>query len=154
MLRRGAAKGNDGHRWVSQTRRGHMFWNGTEPSNFLGIYKAEQFSATQNQWIVNPEVRIQITVEVDQECISRWLERVMLNVRLQEQPQGHLLVDRQGEPSGRFTFTSQDSGDHSICLSPVSNSWFDNTKTVSDPFYSTTSSCITPLMTCQPENDF
>lgn len=59
-----------------------MFWNGTEPSNFLGIYKAEQFSATQNQWIVNPEVRIQITVEVDQECISRWLERVMLNVRL------------------------------------------------------------------------
>lgn len=30
----------------------------------VGMYKAEQFSAVQNQWIVNPEVRIQITVEV------------------------------------------------------------------------------------------
>ncbi|KAL1932265.1 hypothetical protein VTP01DRAFT_9321 [Rhizomucor pusillus] len=74
-----------------------------------GIYKAEQFSATQNQWIVNPEVRIKITVE--------------------EQPQGHLLTDREGEASGRFTFTSQDSGDHLICLSTISNSWFDSTKT-------------------------
>lgn len=33
--------------------------------SFPGIYKAEQFSAVQNQWIVNPEVKIQITVEVN-----------------------------------------------------------------------------------------
>ena len=29
-----------------------------------GTYKAEQFSSVQNQWIVNPDSRIQITVEV------------------------------------------------------------------------------------------
>ncbi|CDH54456.1 endosomal cargo receptor [Lichtheimia corymbifera JMRC:FSU:9682] len=74
-----------------------------------GIYKAEQFSATQNQWIVNPEARIQITVE--------------------ELPQEHVVVNRQDSPSGRFTFTSAESGDHSICLSVASTSWFDSTKT-------------------------
>lgn len=39
-----------------------------------GIYKAEQFSAVQNQWIVNPEVKIQITVEVNagyHACVAR-----------------------------------------------------------------------------------
>ena len=37
------------------------------------------------------------------------------------------LVNTRGLPEGRFTFTSHDSGDHSICLSPnfaSSTSWF------------------------------
>src|SRR5882672_6568140 len=36
------------------------------------------------------------------------------------------LVNTRGLPEGRFTFTSHDSGDHSICLSPnfATNTWF------------------------------
>ncbi|KAI9489680.1 emp24/gp25L/p24 family/GOLD-domain-containing protein [Zychaea mexicana] len=97
----------------------YFYLEGTEKKCFLeelpketmvtGTYKAEQFSAVQNQWIVNPDVRIQITVE--------------------ELPQEHVVVERQNAASDRFTFTSADSGDHSICLSVVSSSWFDSTKT-------------------------
>ncbi|KAI9314999.1 emp24/gp25L/p24 family/GOLD-domain-containing protein [Dichotomocladium elegans] len=97
----------------------YFYLEGSEKKCFLeelpketmvtGSYKAEQFSAVQNQWIVNPEVRVQITVE--------------------ELPQEHVVVNRQDAPSGRFTFTSAESGDHSICLSVVSTSWFDSTKT-------------------------
>ncbi|KAL0085825.1 emp24/gp25L/p24 family/GOLD-domain-containing protein [Phycomyces blakesleeanus] len=74
-----------------------------------GTYKAEQYSDAQKQWIVSPELKIQITVE--------------------ELPQGHVVVDRQGDASGRFTFTSAESGDHSICLAPVSTAWFDSSRT-------------------------
>ncbi|CDH49333.1 endosomal cargo receptor [Lichtheimia corymbifera JMRC:FSU:9682] len=97
----------------------YFYLEGSEKKCFLeelpqetlvtGIYKAEQFSAVQNQWIVNPEVKIQITVE--------------------EVAQEHILVNRQDQPSGRFMFTSVDAGDHSICLSVASTSWFDSTKT-------------------------
>lgn len=36
------------------------------------------------------------------------------------------IVNTRGPPEGRFTFTSHDSGDHSICLSPhfAQNTWF------------------------------
>jgi p24 family protein alpha len=36
---------------------------------------------------------------------------------------GSSLVNTRGMPEGRFTFTSHDSGDHSICLS-VQSAWF------------------------------
>ncbi|KAG2220636.1 hypothetical protein INT45_014066 [Circinella minor] len=97
----------------------YFYLEGSEKKCFLeelpketmvtGTYKAEQFSAVQNQWIVNPELRMQITVE--------------------ELPQEHVVVDRKNAAQDRFTFTSSESGDHSICLSVVSNSWFDSTKT-------------------------
>ncbi|KAI9256503.1 emp24/gp25L/p24 family/GOLD-domain-containing protein [Phascolomyces articulosus] len=97
----------------------YFYLEGSEKKCFLeelpketmvtGTYKAEQFSAVQNQWIVNPELSIQITVE--------------------ELPQEHIVVDRKASAQDRFTFTSAESGDHSICLSVVSSSWFDSTKT-------------------------
>ncbi|CAO3594689.1 unnamed protein product [Absidia cylindrospora] len=74
-----------------------------------GTYTAEQFSDTQHKWIVNQQVKIDITVE--------------------EIPQGNVVVSRQGGAKGRFTFTSAELGDHSICLSPVPTSYFDSTKT-------------------------
>ncbi|ORY92372.1 emp24/gp25L/p24 family/GOLD-domain-containing protein [Syncephalastrum racemosum] len=105
--------------FLAPTHALYFYLDGSEKKCFLeelpketmvtGMYKAEQFSAVQNQWIVNPEVRIQITVE--------------------ELPQEHTIVSMQREAEGRFTFTSAESGDHSICLSAVSNSWFDSTKT-------------------------
>ncbi|KAF1796466.1 emp24/gp25L/p24 family/GOLD-domain-containing protein [Mucor lusitanicus] len=75
----------------------------------IGIYKSEQFSVAQNKWIENDELKIEITVE--------------------ELPQGHKIVETKSKSSGRFTFTSTESGDHAICLSAASNSWFDSTKT-------------------------
>ncbi|KAI7869100.1 emp24/gp25L/p24 family/GOLD-domain-containing protein [Mucor mucedo] len=75
----------------------------------IGIYKSEQFNAAQNQWIENKELKIEITVE--------------------ELPQGHKTFETKGESSGRFTFTSTDSGDHSICLSAATNGWFDSSRT-------------------------
>lgn len=38
---------------------------------------------------------------------------------------GHSVANTRGPPEGRFTFTSHDAGDHSICLSTsYSSSWF------------------------------
>jgi p24 family protein alpha len=38
---------------------------------------------------------------------------------------GHSVANTRGPPDGRFTFTSHDAGDHSICLSTnYSSSWF------------------------------
>jgi len=43
----------------------------------------------------------------------------------QEVESGHSVVSTRGPPDGRFTFTSHDAGDHSICLSTnYSSSWF------------------------------
>ncbi|KAI9365863.1 emp24/gp25L/p24 family/GOLD-domain-containing protein [Pilaira anomala] len=73
------------------------------------VYSSEQFSAAQNVWVENKDLKIEITVE--------------------ELPQGYRIVDNKGDSSGRFSFTSSESGDHSICISAASNSWFDNSKT-------------------------
>ncbi len=43
----------------------------------------------------------------------------------QEVESGHSVVSTRGPPDGRFTFTSHDAGDHSICLSTnYSSTWF------------------------------
>ena len=43
----------------------------------------------------------------------------------QEVESGHSVANTRGPPEGRFTFTSHDAGDHSICLSTsYSSSWF------------------------------
>ena len=44
---------------------------------------------------------------------------------LQEVENGHTVVSTRGPSDGRFTFTSHDAGDHSICVSTnYSSSWF------------------------------
>ena len=43
----------------------------------------------------------------------------------QEVESDHSVVSTRGPPDGRFTFTSHDAGDHSICLSTnYSSTWF------------------------------
>ena len=43
----------------------------------------------------------------------------------QEVKSGHSVANTRGPPDGRFTFTSHDAGDHSICLSTnYSSTWF------------------------------
>ncbi|KAI7906551.1 emp24/gp25L/p24 family/GOLD-domain-containing protein [Cokeromyces recurvatus] len=105
--------------YLTSTQALYFYLEGSEKKCFIedlpketmviGVYKSEQFSSAQNQWIENPDVKIEITVE--------------------ELPQGHKIVETKSKSSGRFTFTSMESGDHAICLAVVSNSWFDSTKT-------------------------
>jgi len=40
---------------------------------------------------------------------------------------GHTVTKTRGPPDGRFTFTSHESGDHSICVSTNYTSWFSST---------------------------
>ncbi|KAI8888718.1 hypothetical protein K501DRAFT_239840 [Backusella circina FSU 941] len=75
----------------------------------IGVFRSEQLSANGQTWQENKDVKIDVSVEV--------------------LPQGHKLVEASYHSSDRFVFTSLDSGDHAICLSAASNSWFDNTKT-------------------------
>ncbi len=46
---------------------------------------------------------------------------------MQEVDTGEIVVKTKGPSDGRFTFTSHDSGDHSICLSTNYTSWFSST---------------------------
>ena len=46
---------------------------------------------------------------------------------LKELETSHTVVHTRGPSDGRFTFTSHDAGDHSICLSTNYSSWFSNT---------------------------
>ncbi|EPQ56371.1 hypothetical protein GLOTRDRAFT_115647 [Gloeophyllum trabeum ATCC 11539] len=70
-----------------------------------GHYRALEWSDEQQAYVNNPELGI--LVEVD------------------EMETSHPVVRTRGPPDGRFTFTSHDSGDHSICLSTnYSSSWF------------------------------
>jgi len=48
-------------------------------------------------------------------------------VEVQEEPSGHVVVKTTGPNDGRFTFTSHEAGDHSICLSTNYTSWFSHT---------------------------
>jgi len=47
-------------------------------------------------------------------------------IEVNEMESSNPIVNTRGLPEGRFTFTSHDSGDHSICLSPhfASTTWF------------------------------
>lgn len=46
---------------------------------------------------------------------------------VQEMESGHNVVKTKGPSDGRFTFTSHEAGDHSICLSTNYTSWFSST---------------------------
>ncbi|KAI0331466.1 hypothetical protein GY45DRAFT_1322262 [Cubamyces sp. BRFM 1775] len=73
-----------------------------------GHYRALEWSETEQKYVENPNLGI--LVEVD------------------ELETGHNVVKTRGPSDGRFTFTSHDSGDHSICLSSnYGTSWFTTT---------------------------
>lgn len=78
-----ASKRNDGYRYLPQRSR-VIACHWAHGRRLLGTFKAEQFSAVQNRWIVNPDVRIQITVEVSKtglpDCVLlfTWLMPILL----------------------------------------------------------------------------
>ncbi|KAI0272638.1 emp24/gp25L/p24 family/GOLD-domain-containing protein [Gloeopeniophorella convolvens] len=70
-----------------------------------GHYRALEWNEQSQEYKINDELGI--TVEVT------------------EVETGHSVVNTRGPSDGRFTFTSHDSGDHSICLSTnYSSTWF------------------------------
>ncbi|RPD64359.1 hypothetical protein L226DRAFT_484325 [Lentinus tigrinus ALCF2SS1-7] len=73
-----------------------------------GHYRALEWSEQEQKYVENSNLGI--LVEVD------------------ELETGHNVVKTRGPADGRFTFTSHDSGDHSICLSSnYGTSWFSST---------------------------
>ncbi|TFK32797.1 emp24/gp25L/p24 family/GOLD-domain-containing protein [Crucibulum laeve] len=72
-----------------------------------GHYRALEWSEQEQKYAENPELGI--TVEVE------------------EEPSGHVVVKTTGPSDGRFTFTSHEPGDHSICISTNYTSWFSHT---------------------------
>jgi len=71
-----------------------------------GHYRALEWHETEQQYKQNPSLGVQILVD--------------------EMATSTTLVNTRGSSEGRFTFTSHDSGDHSICLSAhfVQPTWF------------------------------
>ncbi|PFH46882.1 hypothetical protein AMATHDRAFT_7310 [Amanita thiersii Skay4041] len=72
-----------------------------------GHYRGLEWSEGQRKYVENPELGI--VVEVEEAATS------------------HLVVKTTGPYDGRFTFTSHEAGDHSICLSTNYTSWFSHT---------------------------
>ncbi|RXW14672.1 hypothetical protein EST38_g11175 [Candolleomyces aberdarensis] len=72
-----------------------------------GHYRALEWSESQQLYLENEELGIIVEV--------------------QEEPSGHVVVKTVGPLDGRFTFTSHEAGDHSICLSTNHSSWFSHT---------------------------
>ncbi|ORY92471.1 emp24/gp25L/p24 family/GOLD-domain-containing protein [Leucosporidium creatinivorum] len=71
----------------------------------VGHYKAEEWQESTKNYIVNDQLGIQIVV--------------------QEVDSGDKVVNTRGLPQGKFTFTSHEAGDHTICLrSNYTGGWF------------------------------
>jgi len=72
-----------------------------------GTYRALEWSESTQSYAENPEMGILVDVE--------------------EMESSHSVVRTRGPSDGKFTFTSHEAGDHSICLSTNYTSWFSNT---------------------------
>lgn len=73
-------------------------------STVVASYDAQEWKDSTNTFETNHALGIQITVD-----------HVQSNSRL---------VNQKGDNSGKFAFTSHDSGEHIICLSSNTTSWF------------------------------
>lgn len=87
-----------------------------------GHYKALEWDETNSLYEYNEKLGVQVDVEV---CICSLVYSSILNILGQEMDTQHTVVKVRGPNEGRFTFTSHDSGDHSICLSTnYTPGWF------------------------------
>ncbi|KAL0576445.1 emp24p/erv25p-related protein [Marasmius crinis-equi] len=79
------------------------------PTNTVveGHYRALEWSEAEQRYFDNANLGIHVEVE--------------------EAESAHTVVKTKGPSEGRFTFTSHEAGDHSICLSTNYTSWFSST---------------------------
>jgi hypothetical protein len=97
----------------------YFYLEGSEPKCFIEelpketmvvcTYSAEELSDIDGVFRENPNLGIQMTVE--------------------ELSEKHRVSTQKGSSSGHFTFTSSESGDHSICFTTNSTGWFTSSKT-------------------------
>ncbi|KAG6030261.1 hypothetical protein E4U41_000142 [Claviceps citrina] len=80
-----------------------FFENVPKDTLFVGHYTAEEYDDRVNAWQQHDGISIYISVD-----------EVFDN--------DHRIVSQRGSSSGRFTFTSHESGEHRICFVPSSNS--------------------------------
>ncbi|KAF7294453.1 Membrane protein [Mycena kentingensis (nom. inval.)] len=102
---------------ITATQALHFYLDANEKRCFIeelptdtvveGHYRALEWSEANQVYAEDPNLGI--IVEVD------------------ELESGHSVVKTKGPSDGRFTFTSHDSGDHTICLSTNYTSWFSST---------------------------
>ncbi|KAG6332516.1 hypothetical protein ID866_6566 [Astraeus odoratus] len=72
-----------------------------------GHYKALEWNEAAREYVLEPNLGIVVEIE--------------------EMETGHNAVKTRGPPDGRFTFTSHEAGDHSICLSTNYTAWWSST---------------------------
>jgi hypothetical protein len=72
-----------------------------------GHYRALEWADSTQQYTLNEELGIIVEVE--------------------EMETSHVVTKTRGPSDGRFTFTSHESGDHSICVSTNYTSWWSST---------------------------
>ncbi|KAJ9114519.1 hypothetical protein QFC20_001392 [Naganishia adeliensis] len=92
----------------------HFYLDASEQRCFLeelpsdtiveGHYKALEWVEDAKEWKINNDMGVQVTVE--------------------EVKSGTTVADVKGKPEGKFTFTSHDPGDHTICLKSSSHSGY------------------------------
>ncbi|KAM0787501.1 hypothetical protein ACM66B_003573 [Microbotryomycetes sp. NB124-2] len=71
----------------------------------VGHYKAEEWAESSKSFVINEHLGIQIVVT--------------------EVESGDKVVNTRGLPQGKFTFTSHEAGDHTICLKTnYTGGWF------------------------------
>jgi hypothetical protein len=96
----------------------------------IGHYKAEEWTEASKTWAMNDQLGVQIVVAVrpfypfklrllpDKADHWSFLDE-------QEVETGEKVVNTRGLPEGKFTFTSHEAGDHTICLrSNYTGGWF------------------------------
>lgn len=87
-----------------------------------GSYRALEWAESKQAYSENPDLGIVVQVVVCFISASITIQRNQRNT--QESESGDVVVKTTGPSQGKFTFTSHDAGDHSICLSTNFSSWF------------------------------
>ncbi|KAF9575988.1 emp24p/erv25p- protein, partial [Lunasporangiospora selenospora] len=75
----------------------------------IGEYAAEEWNEDTKQFVKNKDSGIEVVVE--------------------EMPEGKRVFSQKLAASGKFKFTSSESGTHAICIFSTASGWFDNSKT-------------------------
>ncbi|KAF9188747.1 emp24p/erv25p- protein [Haplosporangium sp. Z 767] len=96
----------------------HFYLEGSEQKCFTeelpketmvtGDYTAEEWQEDKQKFVQNKDVLIEVLVD--------------------ELPEGNRVFSQKLKPQGQFKFTSAESGEHAICVFATSAGWFSSTK--------------------------
>ncbi|KAF9356746.1 emp24p/erv25p- protein [Mortierella sp. NVP85] len=95
-------------------------------------------------------VSVHYTAEEWSEDSKRFVHNkdIVMEVLVDEMPDGNRIFSQKLAPKGRFKFTSAESGEHSICFFASASGWFSSTK-----IRFTLDLAVTDIMDDMGEND-